>query len=271
MVKKNTKRRNYLRNHRKKLTFVCSTCTCMLILNIETSTDACSAAITSHGQVLSVNGEPLVRLQTMQSEHARQLPLYIDELLSKLRLTGQSVEAVAVSGGPGSYTGLRIGASTAKGLAYGLHVPLVAIPTLQVMAAAAKDYLDGEQSPKDKTGNLLLVPMIDARRMEVYTACYTTELQEQKDPYAEVICENSFIKELNRGKTVFFGNGMPKCKTLLEKHSNAVFIDNIVPDAAYMGLLAEDRLAEGKVEDIAYWTPFYLKEFEAKHSVVKGL
>lgn len=234
----------------------------MIILNIETSTDACSAAITENGVVLNLNGEPMSRLQESGSEHARQLPMMVDELLQQLRQAGRKVDAVAVSEGPGSYTGLRIGASAAKGLAYGMNVPLVAVPTLQIMAAKAVAV----EAIKDG----LLCPMIDARRMEVYNSFYTPQLVALQEAVATVVDADSFAEQLAGGPVCFFGNGAAKCRELLACE-HARFVEGIVPDAAYMGALAEQLLADHQTADVAYWTPFYLKEFEAKKSVVKGL
>ena len=183
------------------------------------------------------------RLHAAGSEHARELPLMVEELLAEAK--DFSVEAIAVSEGPGSYTGLRIGASVAKGLAYGLNVPLMAIPTLQIMAAqVAAQVRDG-----------LLCPMIDARRMEVYNAFYTPDLKEVVPVAATVVDELSFAEQLAAGKVYFFGNGAAKCKSAI-RHENAVFIDEIVPNAAW--------IKGGKIVDTAYWAPFYLKEYEAK-------
>lgn len=218
----------------------------MIVLNIETSTDACSAAITRDGSVMhDAEGRPLCHLQRTGSEHAKDLPLMVEDLLSRLKKSGEQVEAVAVSEGPGSYTGLRIGASVAKGLAYGLNVPLMAVPTLEIMAREVK----GEVK--------MLCPMIDARRMEVYDALYGPDLQEISPVVATVVDEHSFAAELAQGKVAFFGNGAAKCKSVI-RHENAVFVDEIVPDAAYM--------QGGKVVDTAYWEPFYLKAYEAKKS-----
>ena len=217
----------------------------MKILEIETSTDACSAAITEQGEVLVCGGERLHRIERTGSEHARALPVMVKELLDRCG----SIDAVAVSAGPGSYTGLRIGASTAKGLAYGLNVPLLAVSTLQSMAAQAAAQI------KDA----LLCPMIDARRMEVYCALYSADLREQSPVAAVVVDENSFREQLEKGKICFFGNGAAKCKDVL-RSPNAIFLDDIVPDAAWMGRVPAEPV------DVAYWTPFYLKEYEAKRS-----
>ncbi len=239
-------------------------CALMLILCLDTSTDACSIAVTDGGEVMLVKGERMCRLQESAAEHARQLPVFVNDLMERLYAEGIRIDAVAVSGGPGSYTGLRIGASFAKGLAYGLRVPLVAVPTLQLMAAVAAKRTEVRD-------DLTLCPMLDARRMEVYTALYTPYLAE-KDATTAVVVSDDFRKaESAAGNVAFFGNGMPKCRDILGKNKSSVFIENIIPDASYMGTLAEERLAANKTEDVAYWTPYYLKEFEAKHSVVKGL
>ena len=237
-----------------------------VILNIETSTDACSAAVTQGRQVL------FSHLVPAGSEHARELPLMIDDLLKQLAVAGKKADAVAVSAGPGSYTGLRIGASVAKGLAYGLNVPLLAVPTLQIMAAGAVAELRNHGI--SESGKTLLCPMIDARRMEVYNAFYTLDLEEVSPAAATVVDEHSFAEQLAAGKVYFFGNGAAKCMPVLQSE-NAVFIENIVPDAAYMGTIIShlstrsDRPQERTINfqvDTAYWAPFYLKEHEAKKS-----
>ena len=233
----------------------------MIILTLETATDACSAAILRDGQVLTVQGEPLHRIQRENAEHAKMLPLMVDELLALLKNAdgnGQ-IDAVAVSAGPGSYTGLRIGASVAKGLAYGLNVPLYAVPTLRTMAAqvAATCLPQPDQRP-------LLCPMIDARRMEVYAALYDTHLQELHPAEAVIVDEHSFADVLADRKVCFFGNGAGKCQAVLPQ-ANALFVNDIVPDAAYMDITGCEPV------DTAYWTPFYLKDYEAKKSVNKVL
>lgn len=233
----------------------------MIILNIETSTDACSAALTENGSVMTdAEGKALARLTPEKSEHARELAVMAQELTEAARRMGKTIDAVSVSAGPGSYTGLRIGASTAKGIAYGLQIPLLAIPTLQIMAAKAK--AQGAEG--------MLCPMIDARRMEVYDALYDGALEELHPAEAMVVDAQSYSEWLEKGPVCFFGNGSDKCKAVLT-HPNARFMEGIVPDAAYMGRLAEAVFAKGDFADVAYWTPFYLKEFEAKVSVVKGL
>ena len=240
-----------------------------VILNIETSTDACSAAVTQGRQVL------FSHLVPAGSEHARELPLMIDDLMKQLAAAGKKVDAVAVSEGPGSYTGLRIGASVAKGLAYGLNVPLLAVPTLQIMAAGAvaelrhaKRSYEAQRSKEPgitESGSALLCPMIDARRMEVYNAFYTLDLEEVSPAAATVVDEHSFAEQLAAGKVYFFGNGVAKCIPVLPSE-NAVFIENIVPDAAYMGTIIYQLSSINFQVDTAYWAPFYLKEYEAKKS-----
>ena len=232
----------------------------MIILNIETSTDACSAAITAGGKVLETGGEALAYLHSKKSEHARELALMADSLVQRTQAAGYAIDAVAVSAGPGSYSGLRIGASAAKGIAYGMNIPLLAIPTLQIMAASAVNQ--GAEG--------LLCPMIDARRMEVYNALYDTQLAECVPAQATILTEGSFAEQLQQGIVTFFGNGADKFQPIMT-HPNARFISGIVPDAAFMGTLAETAFAHKAFADIAYWTPFYLKDFEAKVSTIKGL
>lgn len=232
-----------------------------MILSIETSTAVCSAAISENGTCFES------RLNNEGVNHARMLPLFVDELLNAAKAQGKKLNAVALSMGPGSYTGLRIGTSTAKGLCYGQDVPLLTIDTLQVLCASVV-----AQHPEVK--NMLLCPMLDARRMEVYTACYRVNEQgefiRQNEISALIVNEDSFAAELAESKVCFFGDGAAKCKTVIN-HDNAVFVDDIVPDAKYMGILAEQALAKGEKADVAYFAPFYLKEFQAAPSHVKGL
>ena len=223
----------------------------MTILCIETSTSVCSAAICK-------DGEPIRQCICREgSNHARLLPRYIEELLSFAREHDLSIEAVALSEGPGSYTGLRIGTSTAKGLCYGLNIPLIPIPTLQVLSAAIK-----QQG--------ILVPMIDARRMEVYTLTADGRARAVVVENEESLITPSLLGE-GRGEAdiYYFGDGAEKCSKLFTK-PNWHFIPDIVPEAQYMGALANERLAISG-EQIAYYEPYYLKEFIAAPSHVKGL
>ena len=221
----------------------------MTILCIETSTSVCSAAICK-------DGAPIRQCICNEgSNHARLLPRYIDQLLAYSREHGLSIDAVALSEGPGSYTGLRIGASTAKGICYGLNIPLIPVPTLEVLKAASH-IEEG-----------ILIPMIDARRMEVYTALYSAEV---KGPQARaVVVENEDSLYAGNDEVYYFGDGAEKCQTVLTG-PNWHYIPNIVPEAQYMGRLASERLAISG-EKIAYYEPYYLKEFIAAPSHVKGL
>ena len=217
------------------------------ILHIETSTDICSVALSEDGKCL------YEEIDTNGQSHAQVLAGFVDSVLSFADSHAIPVDAVALSDGPGSYTGLRIGASMAKGVCYGREIPMVAIPTLKLLCTPVLLYHD---LPEDA----LLCPMIDARRMEVYTAVYDRALRPKEDVHAKVVDETSFKEWLDRGPVYFFGNGAEKCKAVLS-HPNAHFIDNIKTQAKHMVPLAEMTLARGLVEDIAYYTPFYLKEF----------
>ena len=221
------------------------------ILSIETSTDVCSVALTSEGQVLdhSENYEG----QT----HATLLSQYVQQALQYARTREVSIDAIAVSIGPGSYTGLRIGLSEAKGLAFGLSVPLIGVNTLQLLAVSAmfNHFIDEER--------LLYVPMIDARRMEVYTAAYTPALEALVEPQAMILDEHSFENLLDEGYTlVAIGNGSDKAREVL-KHDRMRFIAGVKPVALEMMALAEKAFREQQFIDVAYSTPLYLKEFQA--------
>lgn len=231
----------------------------MTILCIETSTNVCSAAVT-------IGGVPIAeRISREGGNHARLLPLFIDELLQEVRAKGLEIEGVALSSGPGSYTGLRIGTSTAKGLCYGLNIPLIPIPTLQVLSASCV-----AQQGETLAEGALLCPMLDARRMEVYTALYNEELHAANRVEARVVADPQWL--LDTGRDVcYFGDGAAKCQEVLNAPS-LHYIADIVPEAKYMGLLAERMLEDGyKGADVAYYEPFYLKEFIAAPSHVKGL
>ena len=216
----------------------------MTILCIETSTSVCSAAVCKDGSLIKqcINYEG--------SNHARLLPMYIEELLSFAREQHLSIDAVALSEGPGSYTGLRIGASTAKGLCYGLNVPLIPVPTLEVLC----------ETSGVKQGRL--IPMIDARRMEVYTM--------MDGETKAVVVENEDSLYAGDEEVYYFGDGAAKCQPVLTK-PNWHYIPDIVPEAQYVGALAESGKWKVESVDLAYYEPFYLKEFIAAQSHVKGL
>lgn len=220
------------------------------ILNIETSTETCSVAVAQDGGIIfeKINNEP--------NSHTKYLAKFVEEALSFAESHAIPLDAVAVSSGPGSYTGLRIGVSTAKGICYGKNVPLIAIPTLKLLCV--KPLLSDDIEDE----NALLCPMIDARRMEAYTAIYDRALREVREVKAEVIDANTYNEWLDKGLVYFFGNGAEKCKGIIN-HPNAKFIDNVIPTAKSMLPLAELAIAKGQYEDVAYFEPFYLKDFVA--------
>lgn len=231
----------------------------MTILNIETSTTCCSAAIT-------IDGKPVASVEQLaNANHASQLPVFIQQLLHEANVNDWHLDAVALSQGPGSYTGLRIGASTAKGICYGLNIPLIPVDTLQVLCASVPSGVLPD--------NALLCPMLDARRMEVYTALYQqqrTQLSTISEVQAMIIDADAFAQTLAQQPVYFFGNGAAKCQSVIT-HPNAHFVDNVVPQAQCMGLLAEMQPNSLDVKQMAYYEPFYLKEFVAAPSHIKGL
>lgn len=231
----------------------------MTILNIETSTTCCSAAIT-------IDGKPVASVEQLaNANHASQLPVFIQQLLHEANANDWHLDAVALSQGPGSYTGLRIGASTAKGICYGLNIPLIPVDTLQVLCASVPSGVLPD--------NALLCPMLDARRMEVYTALYQqqgTQLSTISEVQAMIIDADAFAQTLAQQPVYFFGNGAAKCQSVIT-HPNAHFVDNVVPQAQCMGLLAEMQPNSLDVKQMAYYEPFYLKEFVAAPSHIKGL
>ena len=220
-------------------------------MNIETSTDVCSVAISDSGQVI-FNKE-----DHSDPNHAVKLGVYVDEALSFLDAHGLPLEAVAVSCGPGSYTGLRIGVSMAKGICYGRGVKLIAVPTLELMAVPV---LLGEHPEEE---NALIVPMLDARRMEVYAEVFDRALKVVRPIQADIVDADTYKEYLDKGAVYFFGNGAEKCMETIN-HPNAHLVKGIEPLAKNMAPLAEKRFAEGKFEDVAYFVPFYLKDFVAK-------
>ena len=221
------------------------------ILNIETSTDVCSVAISDSGQVI-FNKE-----DHSGPNHAVKLGVYVDEALDFLDSHGLPLEAVAVSCGPGSYTGLRIGVSMAKGICYGRGVKLIAVPTLELMAVPV---LLGEHPEQE---DALIVPMLDARRMEVYAEVLDRALKVVRPIQADIVDADTYKEYLDQHPVYFFGNGAAKCMETIN-HPNAHLVEGIEPLAKNMAPLAEKRFVEGKFEDVAYFVPFYLKDFVAK-------
>lgn len=219
-----------------------------VLLHIETSTSVCSAALSQDAVCL------LQRIDFQGFNHAKMLPTFLEEILNFAKKEGKKIDAVAVSAGPGSYTGLRIGVSSAKGLCFGLNVPLIAVDTLAVLA---ENFL-----AKNAVSDELLCPMIDARRMEVYSAIYLKNLTKFSEIGANIIDENSFSQILENRKICFFGNGANKCKTVI-KSGNALFFDGVFPTAENMISLAEKAFFNQEFQDVAYFEPFYLKDFIA--------
>lgn len=213
------------------------------ILLIETSAETCSVAIACDGKIIGfqMSDEPM--------QHATHLPVYIETAMKLIREQNITLDAIAVSSGPGSYTGLRIGVSTAKGLCYALGCKLIALNTLKIIATALR-----QQGP----ANAIICPLIDARRMEVYTAMYDCNLNELSPAEAKIIDENSFA-DIDR-PIYFCGNGAEKCSTVI-KNPNAQFDTTIKPIANMMVELAEEAYSNNQFEDVAYYEPFYLKEF----------
>ncbi len=217
------------------------------ILSIETATPACSCALSRDGELL------LSREDFRGQSHATLLGVFVDEIMKYVRKEGITLDAIAVSSGPGSYTGLRIGVSEAKGLSYGLGIPLIAIPTPLVMAAMVAARA-GEED--------LLCPMIDARRMEVYATFYNRTLETIRPTAADIVDGESYLDLLSRHKVHFFGNGADKCRAVIT-HPNALFVEDIHPLATGMVPLAEQAFNEKRFVDSAYFEPHYLKEFVA--------
>ena len=216
-----------------------------LILNIETATKSCSVALAKDGRLLDCIEEV-----SEKYSHAEQLTVFIQDILAKHQFSTKDLDAVAISSGPGSYTGLRIGLSTAKGLCYALDIPLISVSTLEAMAELKKtDFTEYN-----------LCPMIDARRMEVYCAMFSNG--GQTEVQAKVIDEDSFTAEFEKGPVLFFGDGANKCQEILT-HPNAHFILGLYPSAKGMVELAQQKFTKKAFEDVAYYEPFYLKEFVA--------
>ena len=219
------------------------------ILNIETSTDVCSVSVSQDGACIFSQEDH------EGPNHAVKLGTFVDEALSFADSHAIPLDAVAVSCGPGSYTGLRIGASMAKGICFGQDLKLIAVPTLELMAVPVLLREEVEEGA-------LLCPMIDARRMEVYSAVYDRALHEVRGIQADVVDADTYREYLDRGPVYFFGNGAEKCMEVIN-HPNARLIKGVEPLAKWMFPIAERRIAQEKYEDVAYFVPFYLKDFVA--------
>ena len=219
------------------------------ILNIETSTDVCSVSVSQDGACIFSQEDH------EGPNHAVKLGTFVDEALSFADSHAIPLDAVAVSCGPGSYTGLRIGASMAKGICFGQDLKLIAVPTLELMAVPVLLREEVEEGA-------LLCPMIDARRMEVYSAVYDRALHEVRGIQADVVDAETYREYLDRGPVYFFGNGAEKCMEVIN-HPHARLIKGVEPLAKWMFPIAERRIAQEKYEDVAYFVPFYLKDFVA--------
>jgi tRNA threonylcarbamoyladenosine biosynthesis protein TsaB len=227
-----------------------------VILSIDTSTSTSSIALHNAGKLISI--------QSIHNDksHSEYLVPSIKYLCETSDIPLDSIQAIAISKGPGSYTGLRIGTSTAKGLCYGLDTRLIAINTLEAMCFGISKFVGNDQ---------LLCPMIDARRMEVYCMVAKADGTILEPTQAKIIDESSFAQLLTTHKIVFFGGGASKCKPLLDSHHNATFIADIHPSAEHIGVLAWEKYLNNQFEDLAYFEPFYLKDFIAKKPSVNKL
>ena len=224
-----------------------------LILSIETGTDICSVALANDGELMALRESDEGR------DHAKKVALFVDELLRETCVQPSDIDAIAVGKGPGSYTGLRIGVSFAKGMCYALGIPLIAIGSLDALTEVAREdfeagILDVEEAD---WAQAKLCPMVDARRMEVYAQVFDVEGTAQSDVVAEVVTEESFKEWRAKGKFVIFGNGAKKCAEVLPD----AIIESVVPSARGIVRLAEEAFNAGKFEDLAYFEPFYLKDF----------
>lgn len=214
-----------------------------IILCIETATTNCSVALSINGSVVALKED-----NAKQYSHAERLHVFIEEVLLKAQIDKCQLDAIAVSKGPGSYTGLRIGVSAAKGLAFALSIPLISISTLKSLALQVKN----------KEG--LIIPMLDARRMEVYAEVYSSENNLIRNVKAEILTEDSFSEYLEKGKVWFVGSGVEKFEVICT-HRNANFLKEKLPSANEMAQLAESKFKISDIEDVAYFEPYYLKNF----------
>ena len=229
------------------------------ILYIETATDVCSVALSKGSEIIGL------REEAGGNNHAKHLLPFVDEVLKQAGVSMTEINGVAVSIGPGSYTGLRIGVSTAKGIAYTAGIPVMAISTLGSIAQGAKTLWTETSSDQ-----LQIVPMIDARRMEVFTTRYDFDMRSLEEISSKIVDENTFAELLSKEKVLFCGNGMPKCRELLSTFPNACFAEAPI-SAKNMLPAALRKWQKQEFEDVAYFEPFYLKEYVAAKPVVKGL
>ncbi|NVN17857.1 tRNA (adenosine(37)-N6)-threonylcarbamoyltransferase complex dimerization subunit type 1 TsaB [Muricauda sp. HICW] len=214
------------------------------ILHLETATTNCSVSIAKDGEMLVLKEN-----NAANYSHSEQLHVFIKEALEEASLSFSDLDAVAISKGPGSYTGLRIGVSSAKGLCFSLDIPLISVPTLQSMAHQV-DLKSGE----------LVIPVLDARRMEVYSCVYNASYKEVRETRAEIIEEASFSEFVSDSKVYIIGSGAEKIRGVLE-HPNFIFNESVVPSAKDMIQIALQKYQSNDFEDVAYFEPYYLKDF----------
>ncbi len=225
------------------------------ILHLESATNICSVAISQDQDVLTL------KESAESNSHSRLLTVFVEEALKELQLKVEDLDAISVSIGPGSYTGLRIGVSAAKGLAYGAGIPIISVDTLEILANRVRlEILPGLAFEENQA--LFLRPLLDARRMEVYTTLYDSSLHELDKVRAELITEDSFSTDLESKTVLFFGNGAEKCSEIIT-HPNAHFIQNIETSSAFMISIAYDKFIRKEFVDTAYFEPLYLKDFIA--------
>jgi len=216
-----------------------------IILNIETTTTNCSVSLSKEGETFALQED-----NSKSYSHAERLHVYIEELLKQNQIEPTQLDAIAISKGPGSYTGLRIGVSAAKGLCFALNKPLISVSTLEALARQVK------------TAEGMIVPMLDARRMEVYSTVFDTSYHTIRKIEAQILDENSFASYLEKGSVYFIGNGVEKTKTLID-HANAIFVEDKLPSANEMASIAYAKYKKNDIEDVAYFEPYYLKDFVA--------
>ena len=233
-----------------------------MILCLETATPSCSVALVHNGEVLACEEDP------KGQNHSEKITLFIDSVMKKAGVSYSQLDAVAVSMGPGSYTGLRIGVSTAKGICYAVSKPLIAVETLEAMAYGGKVVISTERSERR---NLLLIPAIDARRMEVYAAIFDENVNKIKDTEAIIIDENSFADLKKDHHLYLFGDGADKCADLFANDDKITVIKDFYCSAKYMNTIAQQKLNNKDFVDVAYFEPFYLKDFVPGTPTVKGL
>jgi tRNA threonylcarbamoyladenosine biosynthesis protein TsaB len=226
------------------------------ILHLETATRVCSVGLSNDAKMVTSRID-----HSLQYSHSTYVASFIQEVLNESGIEFKNLDAVAVSMGPGSYTGLRIGVSAAKGLCYALDIPLIAVNTLSILA---------RNGVQDQPGSDFIIPMIDARRMEVYNGIYDGSLSQLRETIAEIIDENSFQDFLSKGKVLFCGDGVAKCMEVIQ-HPNAIFLPAIYASVDGMIHFAEEKFNNNQFENLAYFEPYYLKDFVAGKPNVKGL